>query len=82
MSESLNTKTFSHASKNGTRFSALRCDFQGGVKVLVPADTSFTQLVSDIAEMIGYHAVAIHPDLHEGFTGYDCITFDVFVSRN
>lgn len=27
---------------------------------------------SDVAEMIGYHAINIHPDLN-GFSGYDCI---------
>ena len=82
MSESMNAKTFSHTSRYGTKFSASRCDFRGGVKVSICSDTTFAHLTSDIAEMIGYHAVAIRPDLHEGFSGYDCIEFTIFGSRN
>lgn len=82
MSESLNAKKFSHTSLHGIRFSAERCDFMGGVKVLIPPNTSFVHLVSDVAEMIGYHASAIRPDLHEGFPGYDSIEFEVWISRN
>ena len=82
MSESMNAKPFSHTSTHGTLFSAQRCDFKGGVTVLVIADTPVKNVVSDIAEMIGYHAVAIRPDLHEGFSGYDCIEFTIFGSRN
>ena len=82
MSESMNAKTFSHTSRYGTKFSASRCDFRGGVKVSICSDTTFAHLTSDIAEMIGYHACAVHPELHEGFSGYECIEFEVSIYRN
>lgn len=82
MSESLNDKPFSHISRNGIRFSAKRCDFKEEVTALIPPDTSLIEVMADVAEMIGYHAAAIRPDLHEGFSGYGNINFTVWIARN
>jgi len=68
-----NDKPFIHKSRYGTSFRAGRCDFQDGVVVTCRAKDP-VQLASDVAEMIGFHATLIHPDLN-GFSGYDCIDF-------
>jgi hypothetical protein len=67
----MNEKSFSHVSRWGTEFQSFRCDFRNGVAVKnAPKDKA--KLASDVAEMIGYHSVAIWPNLN-GFQGYDCI---------
>ena len=69
----LNETPFSHNCRYGTVFSATRCDFRDGVIV---TDIPKKELLAmDMAEMIGYHACAILPELN-GFQGYDCISFD------
>jgi len=40
------------------------------------SDITMNALVSDVTEMIGFHAVNIYPEL-SGFAGYDCIDLDI-----
>lgn len=68
----LNHKPFSHYCRFGTRFGASRCDFRDGVSVMYDRPLTKEEAASDVAEMIGYHAVNIRPELN-GFQGYDCI---------
>lgn len=71
MSESMNTKPFSH--KAGRfEFSCPQCDLRGGLTIHAPRSYTQLELVAAVAEMIGYHAVAIWPELN-GFSGYDAI---------
>ncbi len=72
----MNDKPFVHVSSGGTRFICERCDFTKPVKVHESASLTREGLMGDVAEMVGYHAVAIHPELN-GFAGYDCITFEI-----
>jgi len=74
MGKFLNEKEFDHYCRHGSIFVASRCDFKGGVKIKNPPDNT-NYLLRDVAEMIGYHAMAIHPHLN-GFSGYDNITFE------
>ena len=69
----MNNKPFCHVCRHGTVFSATRCDFNDGV--IVSHVPKKELLAMDMAEMIGYHACVIHPELN-GFQGYDCISFD------
>lgn len=69
----MNEKSFSHHCRFGTKFSCERCDFNSPIKV-EDAPTDVTQRMSDVAEMIGFHATNIWPDLN-GFQGYDCLQF-------
>ena len=69
----MNDKSFSHHCRYGTVFTATRCDFKDGVTVTQVPKKEL--LAMDTAEMIGYHARAIYPELN-GFQGYDCISFD------
>jgi hypothetical protein len=68
----MNYRPFSHTSDHGTVFKATRCDFVGGVTIIRARDVTNAQLASDIAQMIGYHALQIYPELN-GFAGYNCI---------
>ena len=70
----MNKKPFSYLSRYGTYFSSNTCDFSYGVNV---SDKPHEELfISDVAEMIGFHAVNIRPELN-GFSGYDCIKFRI-----
>ena len=69
----MNEKPFSYICRFGTQFTCPRCDFDAPVKVITPPK-NIKQRMSDVAEMIGYHAVNIRPELN-GFRGYDCIEF-------
>jgi hypothetical protein len=76
----LNDKPFEHICSNGTKFRCERCDF---TKTIFYSNephegicqTDEVRLMVDVAEMIGFHATNIHPQLN-GFSGYDCITFE------
>jgi hypothetical protein len=70
----LNENKFEHYGHYGTLFTADRCDFRGGVKVEIPNCISKEALMSDISEMVAYHAINIFPRLN-GFQGYDCIDY-------
>lgn len=72
MSDLLNEKPFDHYCRFGTRFTAARCDFVGGVEMHTPAEGD--DLLRDVAEVIGFHAVNIWPRLN-GFSGYDFVEF-------
>ena len=75
----MNDKPFSHACRFGTEFIAYRCDFVGGIKIKNrPSNQLF--FASDVAEMIGFHAVNIRPELN-GFQGYDCIQWSVATEK-
>lgn len=64
---------YSHHSRNGTEFKALRCDFVGGVNVFRAPD-NLARYSQDLAEMIANHAMFIWPELN-GFQGYDCTRY-------
>lgn len=71
----MNERPFEHHCSNGSSFQCDRCDFAKPIKVLdKPSDEEL--FAADVAEMIGYHATNIWPDLN-GFQGYDCIHFDI-----
>ena len=75
MKEILNEKPFQHLSRFGTEFKCTRCDFRAPVLYTVLSnDIPNQNLMSDVAEMIAFHAMDIWPNLN-GFSGYDCITF-------
>lgn len=70
---SKNIKPFEYQSTRGAVIKAMRCDFAGGVDVIVSHDAQMEAIIADVAEAFGYHAVNIWPQL-EGFAGYDCLT--------
>lgn len=69
----MNKQTFSYISHYGTQFECSRCDFKAPIRIS-EAQGDEHQRKSDLAEMIGFHAVNIHPNLN-GFQGYDCLKF-------
>ena len=71
----MNDKPWKHRCSNGTVFTCKRCDFTEPI-VVEPGDANIPQLMCDVAEMIGFHATNIHPNLN-GFSGYDCIKFEM-----
>ena len=80
MKEFLNEIPFSHISHCGTKFRAKRCDFRGGIEVIENDVTTtyknrIEMLMKDTAEMIGWHACNIRPELN-GFSGYVCLNFE------
>jgi hypothetical protein len=70
----MNDKPFQHICQNGTEFRCTRCDFKTPIQI-IGRPSSDTKFASDVAEMIGFHAVTIRPELN-GFQGYDCLQFD------
>ncbi len=76
MATLLNEEPFRHICQNGTIFTADRCDFIGGVTAKTPPNMRPERLMQDVAEMIGFHATNIHPDL-SGFSGYGVATFKI-----
>ncbi len=64
----LNEKPFEHHCRNGTTFTAERCDFVGGVTAYVPAGLTEAQMMADAAELGAWHWANIVPELN-GFTG-------------
>lgn len=72
--ETLNERPFTYLAHHGTEFQASHCDFRDGVSCISHEDATQEQLMADVAEMAGYHAVNIWPELN-GFSGYDCIRF-------
>jgi len=64
-------RPFTHICRYGTVFGADRCDFKTGI-IVSHQPSKKALYVSDVAEMIGFHAINIHPQLN-GFQGYDCI---------
>lgn len=69
-------KAFQYISNHGTIFECSKCDFSTPIVVFGNASTKNKGLlVLDVAEMIGYHAVNIRPELN-GFAGYDCLRFE------
>ena len=77
-SEPLNDKPFEHTSHRGTTFKCQRCDFAAPITISGPLSMA---VLEDLAEMIGWHAVNIRPELN-GFAGYDCITLNLPVTRD
>lgn len=70
----MNEQKFEHFSSFGTAFKADRCDFRNGVTVTMPQGLPAENLMSDVSEMIGYHAHHVYPNLNQ-FSGYDCIAY-------
>ena len=71
----MNDKPFRHTAGR-FRFTAARCDFQSGVMIHTPKDYTAIELVAAVAEMTGYHATSIWPELN-GFSGYDSISWTI-----
>jgi len=71
----MNDKPFSYTSHYGTEFVCDRCDFKTPL-IVKNQPSGGKQRMSDVAEMIGYHATNIYPELN-GFQGYDCIQFSI-----
>lgn len=80
MAKFLNEKKFEHICGNGTQFTADRCDFRGGILAEVPKGISRKELMQDVSEMIAYHALNIFNQLN-GFSGYDCIKYEIKEKR-
>ena len=76
--EAHNEAPFEHITSDGVGFRCLRCDLSEPIMVN-DIDVSSAKLCKAVAEMIGYHAVAIRPSL-KSFRGYDTVSF-VFVSE-
>lgn len=76
----MNDKPFEHLSHYGTKFVAPKADFREGVIIFRSPGLTQLQLLADLSEMIGYHAVNIHPELN-GFSGYDCINFKIMTDK-
>jgi hypothetical protein len=70
----MNELPFRHVSHNGTEFNCNRCDFKTPVYYIPFPGVSLPRLLTDLAEMVGWHALNICPNLN-GFTGYDCVEF-------
>lgn len=71
----MNYKSFTHTAGR-FKFFAPRCDFQSGIFMQTPKSYTATELAAAVAEMIGYHATAIWPELN-GFSGYDSISWTI-----
>lgn len=67
-------RPFSHSCGHGTTFECDRCDLSSVIRVY-DAPFNRQEFAADVAEMIGYHAAAIHPDLRTGFSGYNTLKF-------
>lgn len=82
----MNKNKFEYHSSKGTYFECDTCDFSTPITVYAHYDSFVKEgvrfeslsklLFPDVAEMIGYHAVNIRPELN-GFQGYDCLRFDI-----
>ena len=71
-----NENPFSHQCSNGTFIKCDRCDFRTPVTVVKPKDIDENNFITDISEMIGFHAINIWPDLN-GFQGYGTIHYNI-----
>jgi hypothetical protein len=78
MATSLNGERYEHHSRFGTVFISERCDFRGGVNVLVPKHLTEAELMSDVSEMVANHSLNIREQLFGGFQGYDCIRYTIY----
>jgi len=74
--EFMNENKWEHCCSNGTVFTCERCDFTVPIVVSPPLSLKPSHFWQDLAEMIGYHAIHIHPNLN-GFAGYDTIEFEI-----
>ncbi len=80
MKEYMNNKPFTHICRLGTVFHCEKCDLSRKIYYSGAPDGCHSKLKmeafgKDVAEMIGYHAVNIRPELN-GFAGYDCLVFE------
>jgi len=76
----MNNKKFEHTSHYGTHFTSERCDFKDGVTIQRSIHLDDVGFVTDIAEMVGYHATNILPELN-GFQGYDAIRYNIVMVK-
>jgi len=72
----MNKKPFIHLASFGTYFKCDTYDFSTPIHMTCGIHKSPEYILRDVAEMIGYHAVNIYPELN-GFRGYDCLRFVV-----
>lgn len=70
----IENKPFEYNSRNGTWFTADRCDFRGGVVVRTRPGLPLDKLAQDISDMVGYHATNINEHL-PSFQGYNAIEY-------
>lgn len=71
----MNNKSFEYISHHGSTFNCETCDFSDPIIVDAEHVHTIEDLMADVAEMIGWHAINIRPHLN-GFAGYDCIEFE------
>lgn len=72
--DSNNLKPFSHICRYGTYFHCDRSDFNVPVHYKKQGSAKAEELMSDVAEMISFHALNIWETL-DSFNGYDTVTF-------
>lgn len=72
----INDRPLEHTSRNGTWFSAPRCDLRGGVVVVKPVGLDEKSLAQDLIEFAAWHSRCIWDQLN-GFPGYDCLLLDI-----
>lgn len=65
---------FAYVARNGSVITSTRCDFRDPVYVTCDYRTPWEAIMVDIAEMSGYHATVILPEL-PSFQGYDTLKF-------
>lgn len=72
----MNKKPFQYIGHCGTEFTCDNCELSKPilVKSYASSPNQLNFLLRDVAEMTGWHAVNIRPELN-GFSGYDCIEF-------
>ena len=70
----MNERPFEHLCNRRTTFKHERCDFADGPIFYTSESEDKFELIEDVAEMIGFHATNILPELN-GFRGYGGLRF-------
>lgn len=72
----MNEKPFNHMGRFGTFAECERCDLTKPMIVKKPKDISEENFLSDISEVVAWHAIHILPKL-KSFSGYDTIKYKI-----
>lgn len=78
----MNNKPFKYFAHCGTFFECEKRDLSAPIyyEQYSSSPDAISFLMRDAAEMSGYHAVNIRPELN-GFQGYDCLEFKQYVDK-